>query len=279
MRVNVVYDKRRHRLLSLARVKLKQGGAELPETAGSVHGLRTFDVMGGVGTTVVLDFSIPTPEDPAAELMFFTQEMQVAAGAQGRLTLSPSAKGRFAGDFHPRLLPKPTMVASGKGSVVTITIDLTFIDVTDRCLGLGILQAYNALKPQVNPAGGPAPAPHYGCELRLLEYTKGLPATWAVLIPKTMIDQDTNRNIPVVLFYRPTGAAYTNSDNVKLGEFTRYVGDPPAGEPFYASGNQQTWNAHPNCGWERQLAESKKAFIFVHPFPHGGGYGDLEGAT
>ncbi|MEZ4456090.1 MAG: hypothetical protein R2882_06005 [Gemmatimonadales bacterium] len=203
--------------------------------------------------------------------------MQVAAGARGRLTLSPSAKGRFAGDFHPRLSPKPTMVASGKGSVVTITIDLTFIDVTDRCLGLGTLQAYNALKPQVNPAGGPAPAPHYGCELRLLEYTKGLPATWAVLIPKTMIDQDTNRNIPVVLFYRLTGAAYTNSDNVKLGEFTRYVGDPPAGEPFYASGNQQTWNAHPNCGWERQLAESKKAFIFVHPFPHGGGYGDLEG--
>ncbi len=279
MRVNVVYDNRRHRLLSLARVKLKQGGAELPETAGSAHGLRTFDVTGGVGTTVVLDFSIPTPGDPSAELMFFTQEMQVATGAQGRLTLTPAAKGRFAGDFHPRLLPKPAMVASGTGSVVTIHVDLTFIDVTDRCLGLGVLREYNALTPQVNPAGGPAPAPHYGCELRLLEYTKGLPATWAVLIPKTMIDQDTNRNIPVVLFYRPTGAVYTNSDNVKLGEFNRYLGDPPAAEPFYASGNQQNWNAHPNCGWERQIAECKKAFIFVHPFPHGGGFGDLEGAT
>src|SRR5258706_5278622 len=103
MRVNVVYDPRRHRLLSGAKVKLSQAGTPLKETAGSAHGLRTFDVTGGVGTKVELDFSLPAPEDPGVETLFFTQQMEVAAGAGGKLTLSPSKIGRFAGDFHPRL--------------------------------------------------------------------------------------------------------------------------------------------------------------------------------
>lgn len=280
MRVSVVYDNRKHRFLSLARVKLKQGGADLAEVAGSVHGHRQFEVTGGAGTIVTLDFSIPTPEDAGAELMFFTQEMTVAAGAGGRLTLTPANKGRFAGDFHPRLSPQPTMVASGKGSIVTITVDLTFIDVTDRCLGLGRLAAFNKLQPQVTPPP-PAqpPAQHYDVELKLLEYTKGFPVTWAALIPKTMRDNGTQKDIPVVVFYRPTGAAYTNSDNVRLDEFIRYMDDPPPASPFFAGPGGKGWIPYPNCGWLRQIAECKKAFVFLHPLPHGGSFGDLEGAA
>ena len=284
MRVNVVYDPRRHRLLSGAKVKLSQAGTPLKETAGSTHGLRTFDVTGGVATKVELDFSLPAPDDPSTEILFFTQQMEVAAGAGGRLTLNPSSAGRFAGDFHPRLLPKPTMVAAGAGSVVTINIDLTFIDVTDRCLGLGILGGHSALQPQVKPAGAAAPPQHYDVELRILEYTKGTPVSWAVLIPPALKSQDTLTNIPAVIFYRPSGALYTNSDNLKLGEFLRYVGDPPnqPGKefPFFGFvGTPKSWNPYPNCGWERQIAECKKAFVFVHPFPHGSGFGDAAGVT
>jgi hypothetical protein len=292
MLVKVVHDNRRQRLLNGVKVKLSENGTALKETAGSAHGLRTFEVKGGVGTKVALDFSMPAPDDPGTEIMFFTENMEVAVGAGGKLTLSPPKAGRFAGDFNPRLNPKPSMVASGAGSVVTINIDLTFIDVTDRCLGLGVLRDHSALQPQVKPASASAPAQHYDVDLRILEFTKGLPVSWAVLIPPELKSQDTRLDIPALIFYRPTGANYTNSDNLKLGEFVRYAGDPPNQQsttpnqpsiviPFFGGlvGGTKIWNPYPNCGWERQIAECKKPFVFIHPFPHGSGFGEAAGAT
>ena len=272
MRLNVIYDNSRNRLISTAKVEVKEGGKSVSEAKGSVHGKRAFDVSDAVGTKVELHFTIPPLTSGGSDILDFTQAMVVAAGAKGSVVLNPSSTGRFGGDFHPRLFPKPKMVAAGKGRICQIEIDLTFIDMTDEAGANGILADYDSMKPVF--AGKPD---HYGCSLRLLECTKGRPVAWVVLISPALQAQQSLASVPGMLFFRPaTGVNYANCDNVNLrgAGVLRYLGDPPsvspALAPFYAvlTTTPHGWIPFPNCGWERQLAEAKKPVVLIHPVPH-----------
>ena len=301
MRLHVVFDARTQRFLSKTAVTVKVKGGAIAETADSKHGDRSFKLPDDVGTAVDLTVEIPSP-DPGtlpSPILKFDQPMEVAAGANGKPTLKPAAKGRFSGEFHPRLFPPPTSVNSGGGTVFTINIDLTFLDVTARVGGIGRLDAYDQRKPEFD--GKPD---HYDVEMRVLEYTKGAPVAWAVFVPPAMKSADTRTAIAAVLFFRPIYPVYKNTDDVPFAvELLRYLGDPPSTDhnppppgkpkpglgdmPFFARGATPgatpplpaMWKPYPDCGWDRQLAEVNKPFVFIHPLPSGGGFGDAAGAT
>lgn len=279
MRLNIIYDSSRNRLTSTAKVEVKEGGKPVSEAKGSVHGQRAYDVSDAVGTKVELHFTIPPLTSGGSAILDFTQAMEVGAGAKGAVVLNPSSVGRFGGDFHPRLFPKPKMVAAGKGRICQIEIDLTFIDMTDEAGANGILSDYDLMKPVF--AGKPD---HYDCVLRLLECTKGRPVAWVVLISPALKAQQSLASVPGMLFFRPAGANYTNCDDVKLSPgVLRYLGDPPSVSPvlapFYArlTTTPHGWNPFPNCGWERQLAEAKKPVVLIHPVPHVADFGIASG--
>lgn len=283
MRLNIIFDNSRNRLTSTAKVEVKEGGKAVSEAPGSVHGRRAFEVSDAVGTKVELHFTIPPLTSGGSDILNFTQAMEVAAGSKGGVALNPSSVGRFAGDFHPRLFPKPKMVAAGKGRICQIEIDLTFIDMTDQAGSNGLLVDYDSMKPAFS--GKPD---HYDCTLRLLECTKGKPVAWVVLISPAMKAQQGLALVPGMLFFRPaTGVNYADCDNVDLkgAGVLRYLGDPPSTAPFLTpffgvlTVTPHDWIAFPNCGWERQLAEAKKPVVFIHPVPHVADFGIASGAS
>jgi hypothetical protein len=171
-------------------------------------------------------------------------------------------------------------VGAGVGRRFEINVDLTFLDLTDYYQAkTGRLKEYldmTQTNPVIQSTGQrpPAEPAHYGVRLRILEFTGGHPACWAVLIPAT-VKPESDR-IGAVLFFRPSFDDYTNTDDLGIHRAVRYFGDPtPEDTPFFSQPPRVIWNPLQSCAFEKQVAHAKKCAVFVHPFPHRSDFGNV----
>jgi hypothetical protein len=282
IRLAVNHSNTKHRFVSTIEVTLTLAGQAQPEAKTSKLGHRLWDITSPVGTTFELRMFIPAPVGSGLgkPLLNLLQLLQVSTLPKGGTSITPkSPKSDPCPDrFNPLLSGQ--LVGAGAGRRFEINVDLTFLDLTDYYQAkTGRLTEYLKM-PQTNPAVQPTqPKPpaepaHYGVRLRILEFTGGHPACWAVLIPPR-VKPESDR-IGAVLFFRPALAGYTNTDDLGIHEMVRYFGDPtPEDTPFFSQPQPVVWNPLPQCAFEKQVAHANKCAIFVHPFPHRTDYGNV----
>jgi hypothetical protein len=224
-----------------------------------------------------------TVADPSATanppLASVDQTFAVAANAT-------SSAGVY-GQWHPRVLSYKAVSAG----LWEADLDFTFLDVTDFALSLS------------TPCEKPRPLTtaamlkdfyatnHYGAATRVYEYTAGRPATWVVVLPRSVLvprrDDDKPAPISVCYFFRPAGPSYKDLSDVQLHPMFRYIAegqDPRSGffwlredAAFYWSlGKSTDFVVHftPPCSYERQVTEAQKQVILACPLPHGSNFGD-----
>jgi hypothetical protein len=138
--------------------------------------------------------------------------------------------------------------------------------------------------------------PHFGCTLYALEYLTGkIPKLWFVIVPPSLNTEpektrnpfrhdawdprkvparDISSDIGVLYFFRPNSkATYHDLVQVRnLDRFTIYMKDDET-NPFFID-HWSRWILAPSRGLERQLVESNKKCIFVHPWPSAADFGD-----
>jgi hypothetical protein len=297
------YENISHRFVSTTKVTLTLDGAAQTEAQGSQLGRNIWDLTANDGQKLVLNIQIPAPINSglSGPLFQLNQPLDIKADANAVRLVPNQADNHWQGFLNPRLSAQ--WVGAGVGQRLEMNCDLTFLDVTDyfQALthdpafphkgqdGFDGFDLYNKMQP-INPIDSktgfrlpPDPPQHYATRLRLLEFTGGQAVTWAVVIPKAVTA--SSKLIHSLLFYRPNMAdKYTNTDDLRIRDMLRYMGDQtPENTPFFTrdpsvSGGS-SWDPYPECSWERQIDQCGKCFLFVHPFPHGGIYGEASGTN
>jgi hypothetical protein len=277
----VRYGNTDHRFVKTTKVQLTLTGPPETEAKGSKLGNHIFDISNqSVGNSLVLTIEIPVPPVMVAAgitappLLAIKQILEVIRTAQGVVTLQPhptNSGNRFTGGFHPRL--EGHLVSSGAGHIFYLDVDNTFLKV-NRIAGVankGFVDPYlNAKTPII-----PGVVTHYGCRLRLYEYTGGKPNLWPVLIPPAV--KEDLKTIHALMFFRPASSKqYDTLENADSTSLMRYLLDPDPAAPFFVDSRKPTKakiEIVSNCGFERSMSEPNKPVIFISPLPHGSDYG------
>ncbi len=274
IRLVVRHGSEKHRFVGAAKVEVfHQTGPPLVRAAGSTTGRHVVDIPADEGDAVEVHLDIDEV-DATGTLMNLLKIRQILEAKKlpgGGMTLVPHPKAKRGGNLHPRLSGR--LVGTGAGRHFEVTIDLTFLDVTDFVRknaptggGRVTIRTYD---------GAPSlfsTVPHYGGRLRLLEYTDGKPVAWAVLLPPAITP--TIDKIHTLLYFRPVGPRYKDTDDVDFNSLVRFLADPLRSNPFYTQPSPGDWSPWPLCGWERQVCEAGKPVILVNPLPHGPDHGD-----
>lgn len=256
-------------------------------TTGS---LRSFTVdCGGAGVLVSVSIRISVPDalKPVATMAFEIQQDFFLTDDGTTVTMTPERSNSMRTNTTSRVVhPRINFGASAPNQPPQINVDLTFIDLTSA------LRANAATKNKeqnqfqfYDRNEGTAYEPntsdiHYGCELHVLELTRGKPKTWLVVVPRAARVAGLS-SLHALVFYRPSFVGYTDTGDVDLTAFNvlaSHFRDPLKCAPFYwwGCGAAPQWNL-PNAGFEGQLDASGKAIILVVPLPHGDV--DTEGKT
>jgi hypothetical protein len=251
---------------------LEVDGVSIPEKLGAKERVFTFPVDAAELRLKVSIDAVDATGGAAKSAATLKVEQKLLINLnQPKPHFRPAGPAPFVDKLDPRL----SVSALHQGGVVLqVTLDLLCVDVTEhaRLHGLAGIVDYDANPGHFTGTLGP----HYGCELRVVELATA-PRTWYVVVPPKA---RTAAAPGVLVFYRPRGAAYADSD-VALGSlaggFLRYVQDPPKGAPWHVT--LPTINEFPPCGLERQVGECDKPVIFVFPMPDAAGFGNASGAN
>ena len=276
----------------------------LPENA-TPNG-KTFDVAGvttGSFVRIVIDVL-----SPVGSVVLETIKQEFVLENDG--TLTPKAENNRP--WHPRLRGPASLKATA-GSFPSLKVDLGMIlanDLVDKA----------ALEKQYNPAfmrdvRSPFVAdPHHGCAVHLLEFTRGMPIAWLIIVPPSLATDagiafqldlprtfriqaqpaDMARgSFDVTVFYRPAWDHSINTieqfagNDAAASQICRYIIDPPVFGPFFAKHDMNVgasnaqgkiFEVNPNVGLEGQLTRSRKKTLLVLPLPNGAKY-DLAEST
>ncbi|MFO0552116.1 MAG: hypothetical protein U0271_27265 [Polyangiaceae bacterium] len=253
-RITIQWANATHAFLESIAVTLSANGAALEpvKKKSGKPGFLQFDVDPIEGTAFRLDVSVPAPppfKDPFAKvgsepdsrpLLEFHQDFHVDGGSTA-VPDSPSS------GFHPRVTPL-SGAASAKSGVLTLVLDLAFLDVTSRFLttrrkhfGRVFFRDYAVHTKTVDGATRFLEEDFAGCQLRLLQFTGGAPGVFAVLVPPAVTPSDNS--VGVVVFQKPTErSGYKTIDELSLFSTCRFVS---------SYGDGFTWDndGHSSFGW------------------------------
>lgn len=125
-------------------------------------------------------------------------------------------------------------------------------------------------------------------KLTVLGYTGGRPLIWFASVPK-VLQKPPSPFVSCLVFYRPANDGYTKVDQRhEMSRLNRFLlaqvpgsNDHERGEifrPYKARPNQIPIYGYLRCGFEDALAQSNKPVVMLHPWPHGGDFGEANGS-
>jgi hypothetical protein len=269
-------------------------GSSRATTTVRTGAIETFTIAPDTDRTpLTLSVTVPAPGNSGDVAIGFQQQLLVRRNGN-RVTLEP-----VAGPLHGRLTIGG--VLAGSGNLPSVSVDLAFIDLTDIVrLPISNLFSYDTAlpafpQPSTLRPGDQAFAPkatlppiaphtvlggfaltdaHYGCTLRIYEYTQGRPKAWVVVLPQLSARRSSYH---VLHFLRSASPQYADVLGLRMAnrEVIRFLCDPPQWAPFFIEdkGGDPSYQQFPSCGFEAQLGASGLPIVFAMPIPHSTDYG------
>jgi hypothetical protein len=255
-------------------------------------GFRSYTVdSGGAGVlvTVRIRVSVPDALKPVATTAFEIQQDLLLTNDGTTVGMTPERSNSMKTTGVERAVhPRIHFGLGAPNQPPQINVDLTFIDLTTalrangrKKSGSGNTDPFVSYDRNEGPDYEPNPNDiHYGCELHVLELTRGKPKTWLVVVPRAARAAGLS-SLHALVFYRPAFVAYTDTGNIDLlavDVLAAHLRDSLKCAPFFWWGCSAApkWQ-FPNAGFEGQLDASGKAIILVIPLPHADV--DTEGKT
>lgn len=256
-------------------------GNQVPVDSISGGGIKQVTIEpDDIETSIFLQITVPAPSGTRAILEIRQPLRIIEEAITSKIktrTFAAEETPQFGKNLHPRL--SMTANAAGAGSLPEIRVDLMFIDFTSF-IRLNHNEMFEEYDINENPEFDQND-PHHGCELHLLEFTRGKPKSWLVILPSIIRKESTRETFHVCLFLRPASKNnYSNTGDVKFKneELRRYLRDPGVVGPFFViapPGGKPFWRHAPRCGFEGQLTKSGKPVILIFPMPHLADFGRL----
>lgn len=258
-RISVRWANESHRFLAGIEVTLSAGGQVVPPVAGRGKsgkprlGFYQFDVDPLAGTSFELSVRVPPPAAKKGKPTFdfplveLTQKFHI----EGEATPVPESP---ASGWHPRVRPI-TAAGAGKGGLVGLQLDLSFIDVTAYCLATRTKDFtdyfFRSFEDHTEESGGKRffRADDFGgCALRLLQHTAGEPGVFSVLVSPGF--DGSERTVDGALFQKPSEKkGYKDVDDVGLFSLVRYMTSYSDGTAWDYAGGTYCYGKVEDDGW------------------------------
>ncbi len=235
-------------------------GTVIEPTGDSEPGQWEFSILDDyVDVPLTLIATVPSPlprdagddESASEPALCVVEQLFRVTGEQPPIEFFDRDGRSHEGPSHPRITMPDPCVRSRCSSIVELTIDLRFINVSNR---------YN------NRRGT-----HWGqqgvqsCDVHFYQYTgkerettTGLPAVWVVAIPPA-VSEVRIENVGVVLFFAPIRAQHERDvdDMRNEGQLRRYLDQRYPDTPYVVRRDgREVLFPHPDCCYCGQIADT-----------------------